>query len=114
MSYFKRYMRNDMFAQTFSEAVDNQEDLAIYQNLLENIDNLSDTELDEAISVVKRGVQSKRAAFAGTSAMAIAKEKNPALFRQYTKYNLMRKALKAKIMRQYHAKAMANARKRHF
>ena len=44
--------------------------------------DLSEEELEEAkISVMKRGLGSKRAALAGSTAMQIAKQKNPAMFR---------------------------------
>ncbi len=67
--------------------------------------------LEEAkVSVVKRGLAGKRAALAGGSAMAIAKKKNPSLFKQYTKHNLIRKQLKKKIMAQYGAMARQIAR----
>lgn len=61
-------------------------------------------------SVVRRTVNSKRAAIAGGSAMQIAKKRNPALFRLYTKHNLIRKQLKARINKQYGAMAAAAAR----
>ena len=42
----------------------------------------SEEELEEAkISVMKRGLGSKRAALAGSTAMQIARQKNPAMFR---------------------------------
>ena len=42
----------------------------------------TDEELEEAkISVMKRGLGSKRAALAGSTAMQIARQKNPAMFR---------------------------------
>ena len=69
--------------------------------------------LEEAkISVVKRGLGSKRAALAGGTAMQIAKQRNPAMFRMYQKHNLIRKQIKAKINRQYGAMARAAARKK--
>ena len=69
--------------------------------------------LQEAkISVVKRGISSKRNALAGGTAMQIAKQRNPALFRLYTKHNLIRKQLKARIKKQYGAMAAAAARKK--
>ena len=44
--------------------------------------DLSGEELEEAkISVMKRGLGSKRAALAGSTAMQIARQKNPAMFR---------------------------------
>ena len=44
--------------------------------------DLNGEELEEAkISVMKRGLGSKRAALAGSTAMQIAKQKNPAMFR---------------------------------
>ena len=44
--------------------------------------DLSGDELEEAkISVMKRGLGSKRAALAGSTAMQIARQKNPAMFR---------------------------------
>lgn len=74
---------------------------------------LEDTYLFEGgMSVVKRGISSKRSALAGKSAMAIAKQKNPALFKQYTKHNLIRKQLKFKIMKQYGAMAKQIARQK--
>ena len=70
-------------------------------------------ELTEAkISVMKRGLGSKRAALAGSTAMQIAKKKNPAMFKLYMKHNLIRKQLKAKIQKQYGAMAKAAARKK--
>lgn len=67
--------------------------------------------LEEAkASVVRRTVKSKRAAIAGGSAMQLAKQRNPALFRLYTKHNLIRKQLKARINKQYGAMAAAAAR----
>ena len=72
-----------------------------------------DEELSEAkISVMKRGLGSKRAALAGSTAMQIAKKKNPAMFKLYMKHNLIRKQLKAKIQKQYGAMAKAAARKK--
>ena len=52
-------------------------------NLMETLyGDLSEEELEEAkMSVVKRGLGSKRAALAGATAMQIAKEKNPAMYR---------------------------------
>ena len=52
-------------------------------NLMESLyGDLSEEELEEAkISVMKRGLGSKRAALAGSTAMQIAKQKNPAMFR---------------------------------
>jgi len=44
--------------------------------------DLNGEELEEAkISVMKRGLGSKRAALAGSTAMQIARQKNPAMFR---------------------------------
>jgi len=44
--------------------------------------DLSEEELEEAkISVMKRGLGSKRAALAGSTAMQIARQKNPAMYR---------------------------------
>ncbi len=52
-------------------------------NLMESLyGDLSEEELEEAkISVMKRGLGSKRAALAGSTAMQIARQKNPAMFR---------------------------------
>ena len=52
-------------------------------NLMESLyGDLSEEELEEAkISVMKRGLGSKRAALAGSTAMQIAKKKNPAMYR---------------------------------
>lgn len=52
-------------------------------NLMESLyGDMSEEELEEAkISVMKRGLGSKRAALAGSTAMQIAKKKNPAMFR---------------------------------
>ena len=52
-------------------------------NLMESLyGDLSGEELEEAkISVMKRGLGSKRAALAGSTAMQIARQKNPAMFR---------------------------------
>ena len=52
-------------------------------NLMETLyGDLGEEELEEAkMSVVKRGLGSKRAALAGSTAMQIAKKKNPAMFR---------------------------------
>lgn len=52
------------------------------------------------VSVVRRGVKGKRAALAGGSAMGIAKKRNPGLFKLYQRHNLIRKQIKAKIMKQ--------------
>jgi len=69
--------------------------------------------LEEAkVSVMKRGLGSKRAALAGASAMTIAKKKNPALFKMYMKHNLLRKQIKAKIQKQYGAMARTMARQK--
>ena len=76
-------------------------------------DLLEESYLEEAkISVMKRGLGSKRAALAGGTAMQIAKKKNPALFKLYTKHNLIRKQIKAKIQKQYGAMAAAAARRK--
>jgi len=77
-------------------------------------EEIEDEFLDEAVSVMRRGAASKRAAFAGASAMGIAKKKNPALFKQYSKFNLMRKHLKAKIMTMYGPMARAQAKRKKF
>lgn len=85
------------------------------QNLInEQIEHLNEDEtLEEAkMSVVKRGLGSKRAALAGGTAMQIAKKKNPALIKMYQKHNLIRKQIKAKIMKQYGAMAKALAKKK--
>lgn len=72
-----------------------------------------DEEITEGkISVMKRGVGSKRAALAGAGAMGIARVKNPSLFKMYRKHNLIRKQIKEKIEKQYGALAMAMARKK--
>lgn len=76
-------------------------------------ENTDDEELDEgSVSVVKRGLGSKRAALAGSSAMGLAKTRNPALFKMYQKHNLIRKQLKSKILKQYGAMAKQIARKK--
>ena len=64
------------------------------------------------ISVMKRGLGSKRAALAGSTAMQIARKKNPAMYKMYMKHNLIRKQLKMKIQKQYGALARAAARKK--
>lgn len=76
--------------------------------------NFEDTEtLEEAkVSVMKRGLGSKRAALAGASAMVIARKKNPAMFKMYQKHNLIRKQIKAKINKQYGSLARAQARRK--
>ncbi len=52
-------------------------------NLMESLyGDMSEEELEEAkVSVMKRGLGSKRAALAGATAMQIAREKNPAMYR---------------------------------
>lgn len=77
--------------------------------------NENDNEFDlfeGGTSVVKRGLATKRAALAGGSAMALAKIRNPSLFKLYTKHNLIRKQLKKKIMKQYGAMARQIARQK--
>jgi len=82
-------------------------------SLCEILSEEFDQTIEEAkVSVMKRGLVSKRAALAGASAMVIAKKKNPALFRMYQKHNLIRKQIKAKINKQYGAMAKAAARKK--
>lgn len=58
--------------------------MLILSNLNEHIMDLvdDDEELTEAkVSVMKRGLASKRSALAGATAMQIAREKNPAMYR---------------------------------
>ena len=62
-------------------------------NIMESLDALEEAK----VSVMKRGLGSKRAALAGATAMQIAKQKNPALMRLYMKHNLIRKQLKAEV-----------------
>lgn len=60
--------------------------MLILSNLNEHIIDLMNDydELTEAkVSVMKRGLGSKRAALAGATAMQIAREKNPAMYRMY-------------------------------
>lgn len=83
---------------------------SLYENL--NFENLDFTLNEGKISVVKRGLGSKRAALAGGTAMQIAKKKNPALFKLYQKHNLLRKQIKQKIQKQYGAMAAASARRK--
>ena len=82
-------------------------------SLLEILTDEFEQSIEEAkVSVMKRGLVSKRAALAGASAMVIAKKKNPAIFKLYQKHNLIRKQIKAKINKQYGAMAKAAARKK--
>ncbi len=68
--------------------------------------------LAEGSSMVRRTIGAKRAAFAGSSAMTIAKNKNPALYRKYNFHNKKRKEIKAKIQHMYAAQARSNARRK--
>lgn len=89
--------------------------MLIFQEIYESIYDENDLtlELNEGkISVMKRGLGSKRAALAGSTAMQIARKKNPAMFKMYMKHNLIRKQLKEKIQKQYGALALAAARKK--
>lgn len=90
--------------------------MLILSNLNECINEMvtaEEEELNEAkVSVMKRGLGSKRAALAGATAMQIAKQKNPAMYRMYMKHNLIRKQLKAKIQKQFGAMAKAAAKKK--
>lgn len=89
--------------------------MLIFQELYESIYDANDItlELNEGkISVMKRGLGSKRAALAGSTAMQIARHKNPAMWKMYMKHNLIRKQLKEKIQKQYGALALAAARKK--
>jgi hypothetical protein len=70
--------------------------------------------IEEGTSTIRRNIASKRAAFAGASAMAICKKKNPGLYKMYEKHNTMRKQIKERIQRQYGPMARSLARQRRF
>ena len=55
--------------------------------------------LEGKTSIVKRNTASKRKALAGSTAMQIAKQKSPSMYRMYMKHNLIRKQLKSKIQK---------------
>ena len=63
-------------------------------------------------TTLRRTKQSKRAAYAGSSAMAMARNRNDSLYHRYVKFNKKRLELKAKINQKYGTRATIYARKR--
>ena len=56
--------------------------MLILNNLIDCLMENNEEELNEArISIMKRGLNSKRSALAGATAMQIARKKNPAMYR---------------------------------
>lgn len=62
------------------------------------------------VSTIRRSAQSKRNALAVAYALKIAREKNDPMYKKYTKFNRLRKKLKAMIFKKYSGRATMQAR----
>lgn len=63
-------------------------------------------------TTMRRTKKSKRAAYAGSSAMTMARARKDSLYTRYVKYNKLRKELKIKINQKYGSRAKIHAKKR--
>ena len=70
-----------------------------------------DSMVKEGVSIIKRGKNQKRRAFAGLAALRMAKSKGDARYEKYKRLRARAMALKAKMKTKYGRKGLSAARK---